>query len=477
MERLIKDGMLKFDGADKIPFSRLGIGFEKLDRDVFDPNKAYDKVSKIGVKKIRLQSGWMKTEKEEGVYDFSWLDDIVDNLITRGMEPWLCLCYGNPIYTELGKTTYGAVGCPPVETEREMNAWLAYVEATVNHYKGRISLYEIWNEPDCTYSWKHIGVSKENIDNERNAREYGIFASETAKVIKKVDSEAKIAGFAVGHIANLKWINDALVTGVYKYIDYITFHNYSSNDARRAGNIASLRNLVNLYNPNIKLIQGETGSQSRSDGNGAMHGFAWTQEKQVKMLLRTLICDLHEGLEFTSYFSTMDMIEALNGLVGNRASYLDYGYFGVISAEFDEDGRSTGNYSEKPSYYALSALASLLRGNVRAEDIPYVIGVRPSRRVNGLDCEEKNIQIYSFRLDDGSTAMIYWKKSDILTETFEGTASWCVYGQKNDDIRICDLKDGSLYKLPEEMIEDLGNGGIRLKNIPITDAPLAVLFR
>lgn len=477
MERLIRQGKLPYFSSSEIEFSRLGIGFEKLDRDVFDPNKAYDKVSKIGVKKIRIQSGWMKTEKVKGVYDFSWLDTIVDNLISRGMEPWLCLCYGNPLYTKLAESVFGAVGCPPVESREETDAWLRYVEATVKHFKGKISLYEIWNEPDCMYSWKHFGEAKENIDRERNAREYGILASETAQIIRKADAEAKIAAFGLGHIANLKWVNDALSTGLYKYIDYVTFHVYSSTDARRGRKIASLRDLVNSYNPNIKLIQGESGAQTRSDGHGAMKGFAWSREKQTKYLLRTLICDLHEGVEFTSYFSTMDMIEALTGKVGNKASYLDYGYFGVISAEFDEDGRATGDYTEKPSYYALSALSSLLKGNACAEAIPYAIEDLPSRRVNGNDCSDRDIQVYNFKLDDGSTTMIYWKKADILTETYEGTATFCVYGQKNDNIQICDLKDGTLYDLPEGMLEDLGNGGVRFKNIPITDSPLAILFK
>lgn len=477
MERLIPCGKLPYFCSSEIEFSRLGIGFEKLDRDVFDPNKAYDKVSKIGIKKIRIQSGWQKTETVNGVYDFAWLDDIVDNLLSRGMQPWLCLSYGNPLYTKLAESVFGAVGCPPIENRSETEAWLRYVEATVKHFNGKISLYEIWNEPDCTYSWKHFGEEKEDIIPERNSREYGIFASETAQVIRKADPEAKITAFGLGHINNLKWVNEALSTGLYKYIDYITFHVYSSNDADRARQIASLRDLVNFYNPDIKLIQGESGAQTRSDGNGAMKGFAWSREKQMKYLLRTLICDLHEGLEFTSYFSTMDMIEALRGRVGDKASYLDYGYFGVLSAEFDEDGKATGDYTEKPSYYALSTLSSLLKGNACAEAIPYAIEELPSRRVNGTDCSGKDIQVYSFKLDDGDKAMIYWKKTNILTETYEGTVSFCVYGQKNDNIRICDLKDGSLYKLPDTMAEDLGNGGVRLKNIPITDSPLAILFK
>ena len=93
MERLQLIGKLPVAGAKEIPFSRVGIGFEKLDRDVFDPEKAYDKVAGIGVKKIRIQSGWARTEKIEGVYDFAWLDKIVDNLLSRGLEPWICLCY------------------------------------------------------------------------------------------------------------------------------------------------------------------------------------------------------------------------------------------------------------------------------------------------------------------------------------------------------------------------------------------------
>lgn len=45
MERLIKIGNVKKKHSSEIKNSKLGIGFEKLDRDVFDPEKAYDRVS------------------------------------------------------------------------------------------------------------------------------------------------------------------------------------------------------------------------------------------------------------------------------------------------------------------------------------------------------------------------------------------------------------------------------------------------
>ena len=100
MDRLTKIGSVKPVHSTQVKESTLGLGFEKLDRAVFDPEKAYDKVAALGVKWIRIQSGWARTEKEPGVYDFAWFDDIVGNLLRRGLRPWVCLCYGNPLYDE-----------------------------------------------------------------------------------------------------------------------------------------------------------------------------------------------------------------------------------------------------------------------------------------------------------------------------------------------------------------------------------------
>ena len=477
MERLIFDSQMEFLSSDKISHSRVGIGFEKLDRDVFDPNKAYDKVAKTGIKPIRIQSGWARTEKEPGVYDFGWLDEIVDNLVSRGMEPWIDLCYGNPLYTPLAKIVFGGVGCPPNYSEKEMNAWLAYVDATVRRYAGKVKLYEVWNEPDNGFSWRHVESDcKANMNLVKNAKEYAEFANATSQAVKAADPNARVAVGSIAHLENMRYTNDILAYGVHKYADALTFHIYSSYDGERQQTVETLRHLVDQYDPNMTIIQGEAGAQTRSDGNGAMKGFAWTKEKQLKYLLRTMISDLWCGVEFASYFTTMDMIEALHGKAGDTASYLDYGYFGVLSAAFDEEGHSTGEYSEKPSYYALSTLATFLQGDAVRKDIPWVREYLPSRRVNGVDCQDNTLKVYGFQLHDGKTALCYWNCVPLLTHTYEGTVSMSVYGQDNSRIRILELATGKYFKLPEDMLEDLGNGGIGLRNLPLTDTPLAIVF-
>ena len=172
----------------------------------------------------------------------------------------------------------------------------------------------------------------------------------------------------------------------------------------------------------------------------------------------------------------MDMIEALHGRVDDKASYLDYGYFGVISATFDEDGRATGNYTEKPSYYALSALCSLFEGDVKPCDIPMSREVLPSKRVNGYDCDADTIRAYGYLLPDGRRVLVYWNDVDILTATYEGTVTFCLFGTDKDSLSIVDLADGSVYKLPDSMVEETGHGGLRLKNLPISDSPVALVF-
>ena len=57
MDRLKKIGDVKAFASKDVKFSRVGIGFEKLDRDVFDPENAYDPVAALGVKWVRIQSG------------------------------------------------------------------------------------------------------------------------------------------------------------------------------------------------------------------------------------------------------------------------------------------------------------------------------------------------------------------------------------------------------------------------------------
>ncbi len=466
MYRLTKVGKIVPKASKDIRKSIIGLGFEKLDRDVFDPEKSYDYVAKSGVKWARLQSGWQRTEKEKGVYDFRWLDCIVDHMLEIGVEPWLCLCYGNSLYTESAKKVFGAVGCPPIQTKEERDAWAAYVEATVLHFKGRIRYYEIWNEPDGVWCWKHGP----------NAKELGEFIIATAKACKAGDADCKVVGF-VTCMGQREFVEAVARTGCLDVLDAVSYHAYAIGEEGFRQNYMVYRDLLRRHGKSIPIIQGESGTQSRPDGAGALAGGAWTPLKQAKFLLRHLLCDIWNQVEIASYFSCMDMIEALNGTVGDVHSYLDYGYFGVIGADFDENGRSTGAYTPKLSYYALQHLCSVFCEEYRIVDFPAEGLVNVSKPVLSNDYDFGATLHFGVRKPNGASALVYWIAKDLLTETIETTISFRIKKETvPGTVRLLDLLTGDIFALPEEMSTCDDDGYLTFKNLPALDRPLILTF-
>ncbi len=466
MERLKKVGQVKSKNSVDIEKSKIGLGFEKLDRDIFDPKKAYPYLAKSGVKWARIQSGWQRTEKEKGVYDFAWLDAVVDELLAMKIEPWMCLCYGNQLYTELAKTRYGAVGCPPIETEEERVAWDNYVKATVKHFKGRVKYYEIWNEPDSRFSWR----------GKPNATELGAFSIRTARACKEADPDCIVVGFVMSRPRTEEWREELCASGICDEIDIIAYHAYTVIEDEFAGWFKVFDDIRKKYNPKLLVAQAESGAQSRSDGSGALAGGAWTPLKQSKYLLRHLIIDIACEADMVFYFTCLDMIEARHGTVGDLNSYLDYGYFGVLGADFDENGRSTGEYTPKPSFTALQTLTSIFCNDYSLAELPIEGVVEESVRLQGVDYDFKNARQFGFSKPNGSYALAYWVDKNIMTETYEGTASVKIRkGEMPEEMHLVDMLTGNIFDLTEEMVVDDGDY-IKLVNIPILDSPLLLTF-
>ncbi len=479
---LKKVGTVPVIPAKDIHSSFFGIGFEKLDRNVFDPEKAYDKLAEIGVKLVRLQSGWARTEKTPGIYDFAWLDSIVDNLLSRGMQPWICLCYGNALYTPSAEKVFGAVGCPPIATQKEVDAWCRYVSTLTAHFHGRVTMYEVWNEPDGDWCWKHGA----------NGTEYGEFVKTTAKAIRNGDAVAKVLGGSMCG-CNWIWLDQVFATGAGRDMDFFVYHGYTANELGQPQRIREIRAILHRHGlDSLPLIQGETGSPSRDDGFGALHDGAWTQHRQAKVLLRLMFQHLALGVRFTSYFTTVDMIEALNGTVGDKASYLDYGYFGVLAADFDENGFSTGEYSPKKSYRALQTIAAVFRNEPEVcDDLPVFISwpYESKRSYRTVEPFEKQT-VVSFRRPNGSAAVVYWNPADPLTGDVDTLTAFKTFLDCSK-VRLIDLMNGDIYEMTGPMIRTDGKTAYGnpdcyvsgthssltwLSELPLRDYPIAITF-
>lgn len=463
-----KVGNLALKHSSAVTDSPMGIGMEKLDRDAFDPSLVYDKVAALGVKWIRLQSGWQKTEKEKGIYDFSWLDEQVDNLLERGLKPWLCLCYGNRVWDDLAKQYLGAVGCPPIRTQEQHDAWIAYVTATALHFAGRITYYEVWNEAEGGCTWRPGP----------DLAEYAAFACDTAAAVKAADPDAKIMTGSHYEDTLRSFVIEAQ-NGTLSCSDAVTYHSYNYDERMTLQRAMALRAFLDgCGHPEIEVVQGESGSQSKSGGNGALAWVRTDEGMQVKQILRHTVADLLGGVKFTSVFSAVDMAENLDAREGQAIATC--GYFGLLGADFDpHTGHLVGDYTPKPSYYAFGNLCSVFDEPVHP--VPAAVIFRPgtSQRIDGRDVPTKELLYGCLEKKNGARVFAYWNSTDMVAvKEYDATVSFELSGMPGnpEDVRLLDPRDGSIYKIPDGVMTNEFPGFYRFFNLPVRDYPLILTF-
>ena len=331
---------LKTKTSREINSSKIGIGFECLDRQMWDDSdEVYRYAGELGVKFARVQTGWARTEKNAGVYDFSWLDKIVNRLLEERIEPWLSISYGNPLYLECDGPD--GVGNHPIRNEKTQAAWCSYVAALVQHFNKRVSKFEIWNEGDSNAFWKP----------EANPGEHVKLMRITSETIRKYMPQATIIGGAFANgltVVGFDLIQRHLKCGMAKYIDAFSFHHYKTViELERPDLLQKLRDMFAEFGkPDIQLWQGEGGFPSQISKTQALNNVPVTEEIQAQILLRYVINDMAMEVNLSSYFQISDFkFYSFGGICPEP------NYFGVLT--FDKPPR------RKLSYFVLQRLACL----------------------------------------------------------------------------------------------------------------------
>ena len=277
------------------------LGCETLDRDYADYDAYKEYLAPLGMRYVRLQAGWAKCEQQRGVYDFAWLDHIVDDAVSRGLEPWLELSYGNPVYPG-GGTPFLTGGWP--RGEEAVEGWKAWVRETALRYKGKVHQWEIWNEPEN-------GLRRDGRDPEEMVE----LAYITAKILKEVDPEAPVAAYGIGR-ARRENGAEALLTGLARklrasgeehLIDAVSYHGYHYvPEEEYFVEADSLLRILKKCGWDVPIWQGECGAPSVGFMGGAISEYPWSETSQAKWALRKMLCDHAHGIR-TGIFSIADM--------------------------------------------------------------------------------------------------------------------------------------------------------------------------
>jgi hypothetical protein len=332
--------------------SPLSVGYECLDRYLFQSEKTYDAAAHLGVKWARVQTGWSRCELEKGKFNFQWLDGIVDSLIRGGIRPWFNLGYGNKLYSP-ESPLISAVGYAPLITAEAREAWVRFVRNIADHYRTRVTHWEIWNEPNGRPFWKPESPSADH---------YVDLVKLSVPLIRDAVPGAVIIGGAIaGGVRpdSFDYLERALDDGLARYCDRLSFHPYRPNpDTDYDSDVRALRGLLARYKPELPLWQGECGCPSHNGGVAALSELDWNETRQAKWLLRRVMGDLHMRLELSSWFEISDLANYVEGtkVKGGTA------YFGLLRRD---------DYTPKPSYFAYQCLCALFDADTARVDLPF----------------------------------------------------------------------------------------------------------
>ncbi|TRW18383.1 endo-1,4-beta-xylanase [Glacieibacterium frigidum] len=433
------------------------LGCETLDRDYADYDQYKEFIAPLGIKRLRMQAGWAKTEKVRAVYDFAWLDRIVDDATGRGFEPWLQTSYGNPIYPGGGGYNLGA-GLP-VSAEA-LAAYDRWVAALVTRYAAKVFDWEVWNEPNFG-------------DNTINSPEMTAdFNVRTARIIKRIQPRARISGLALGHFAQpfvdrfFKRVADLRGFGLFANM---TYHDYAYNPDSNRHEVAQLRAALDRYAPAMPLRQGENGAPSAGgSGRGALWDYPWSELTQAKWDTRRMLGDLGLDIE-SSVFGLVEMNYTAGPI--NRLNYK-----GILKSD-----ASKRVIRPKTAYYAIQHVTSIfddslerirtLKHSYRAADAApgeTLFSYSTDRRTAGFGYRNRKTgkQLYSF-----------WLADNIPAESNEVRLQELVIAGADIDTPVwVDIISGAVHDIPAAQVRRTGNA-LRLSGVPFYDAPIVVADR
>lgn len=431
-------GTIQPKNVREIEASNWTIGCEVLDRDYANYDSYKDYLPDLGIKKIRLQAGWDKTEKQKGVYDWAWLDHIINHAVVNGLKPWLQASYGNRLYSS---GSVGLGGSIPL-TEEALAGWDSWVEAMVMRYRDKVTEWEIWNEPS--------GNTKAKAPN-TPLRVAG-FNIRTAEIIKKIQPHAEIAGLAMGAGNDTIYLDGFLKAIAERnkldLFNWITFHGYTMNPDETYLGQAKLESVLCKYSTELKLRQGENGAPSGYCPGFTLKKYNWTEISQAKWDARRMLGDLGRDTE-SCIFSIIDMYYKSNNILNIK---------GLIQSDI-----TLKALRPKTAFYTVQNIASVFDNTL--ERIPnYKIEVSTKESISLFAYQNKSTE---------KQIVTIWLDGNIPNNSFETKTTEVTIENGNFKKPVwIDLFSGRIFKIPTSNWSK--NEKVYKFKIPVYDSPILI---
>lgn len=275
---------------------------------------------------VRVDFTWERMEKAPGEYDFGVYDRLMVMLEPFHIRVLAILDYSNPLYDE---------GLSP-HTDKGREAFAKWAAATVNHFRGRGIVWEMYNEPNRAASWRpHPDV-----------HDYILLAQTVGEAIQKSAPGEILAGPGVAEF-DYEFLNACLDAGLLKYWSAVSIHPYRQLPPETvAEDYRQLRELIAANAPpgkQVPIISSEWGYSTIWKGV--------SEDTQAKLLPREWLINLANHVAVSIWYDWRD-----NQIDPKLAG----AHFGVLALPYRYPQEPA--YRQKPAFFAMRTFTALLDG-------------------------------------------------------------------------------------------------------------------
>lgn len=263
---------------------------------VSDPNSNWPAVSFSTVRLHDTGTSWREMQPAPGELNFATLDARVDRalsgrrevLMVLGQTPrWAAARPDEPSYNGLGAAS------EPLD----MAAWRYYVRALGYRYKGRITKWELWNEP--------------NIKGFFTAQPETMvaMAHQAYRILKRIDPANVIVspGIAVRTLNSPTWLDRYLEAGGWQYTDVVGVHLYVLSRQRPEsilGSVTKVRAIMAKHGVNKPIWNTESGYGRTAETPETSE--LYTGQIAMAYVARTYILSAHAKVARTYWYAWDD---------------------------------------------------------------------------------------------------------------------------------------------------------------------------
>jgi putative intracellular protease/amidase len=174
-------------------------------------------MTSAGVHDLRIMVPWAAIERQPGQYDWTTVDRMVDAAVSQHVS----------VLATLNSPPAWAVepGQPPVTGRPDSPAVFGrFAGAVAAHYRGKVSAYEIWNEPNSTAFFEPAPDPAGYVD----------LLKAAYPAIKAADPSAVVVSGGLGPLVDrpsvaidaVEFVRDMYAAGAKNYFDALAYHPY-----------------------------------------------------------------------------------------------------------------------------------------------------------------------------------------------------------------------------------------------------------